>query len=143
MSKKERIYRLEAKVQEIIRDRSQIRICRMYSSSPSEEEKKIALNKLKELNGGSSEGEIHFIPYKFIDDFRCYFPKSAKNIEWDHDLGVDRIRGIVYKLVEKYSEERILTESDVQIIICSTLVEEYNENWAFTESNCQLFFRIA
>jgi len=143
VDRKTRICRLEAEVQEIIRDRSQIRICHMYSSSPSEEEKKIALNKLKELNRGSSEGEIHFIPYECIDDFRCYFPKSAKNIEWEHGLGVDRIRGIVYKLVEEYSRERILTESDAQIIICSTLVEGYNENLAFTESNHQLLFRIA
>ncbi len=143
MNKKERIYRLEAKVNEITKDRSQISVYHMYSSSPSEEEKKIALNKLKELNRGSSEGSIHFIPYKFIDDFRCYFPKSEKNIEWDHDLGVDRIRGIVYKLVEKYDKKHVLTESDVQIVFCSTLVEEYNENLAFTESNHQLLFRIA
>ena len=82
MSKKERIYRLEAKIQEIIKDRPQISAVLMYGSSPSEEEKKIALNKLKELNRGSSKREICFIPYRFIDDFRCYFDKS-KNIEWD------------------------------------------------------------
>ncbi len=143
MNKKERICRLEAKVNELTKDRSQISVWRMYASAPSGEEKRIALNKLKELNCGSSEGSIHFIPYKFIDDFRCYFPKSAKNIEWDHDLGVDRIYGGVYKLVEEYTEKYAFTESNVQIFFHSTLVEEHNEKSAFTESNHQLLFRIA
>ncbi len=115
MNKKERICRLEAKVQEIVKDRFQITGVHMYGSSPSEEEKEIALNKLKELNLGSSKREICFIPYKFIDDFRCYFDKS-KNIEWDRGLGVDRVKDIVYKLVEKYDKKWALTGSDTQIV---------------------------
>ena len=123
MSKKERIYRLEAKAQRIIEDRPQISAVRMYGSWPSEEEKKIALNKLNELNRGSSKREICFIPYEFIDDFRCYFKKTSQNIEWDRDLGVDRIKNTVYKLVEKYDKEWAFTGSDVQPVIVSDLEE--------------------
>lgn len=124
MNKKERICRLEAKVQKIIKDKSQISAVHMYGSSPSEEEKKIALNKLKELNLGSSKKEICFIPYKFIDDFQCYFKKSS-NIEWDRGcaVGVHRVNNTVYKLVEKYAEKWAFTGSDVQPVIVSNLEE--------------------
>jgi hypothetical protein len=122
MSLKIRISDLEKRVPEI-KDRAKIHFTLMYGSQPSKEEGEIAINKLKELSHGSSGWEICFIPYKFIDDFQCYFPKVTKNIEWDRDLGVDRVKNTVYKLVEKYDKRWVLTGSNVQPVFVFPLKE--------------------
>ena len=122
VNQKTRISRIEAKVPKIING-AKIKGIYMYGCWPSIEEKKKAINKLKEINHSSSGGKITFIPYIFLQDFQCYFPKISNNIKWDGDLGVDTVNNSVYMLLEKYDKKWAFTKSNIQPAIVDTLEE--------------------